>query len=299
MLCISTVEYSVLFNGTVVGSVVPGRGLRQGCPFSPYLFIVCAEGLSAMIRDSEARGALHGCSVCRNAPSISHLFFAVDSYLFFKTEAEVVCDILLRFEQVFGQAVNYGKSEVMFSSNICTNKQNEIIGMLGVEVTDGNSYYLGLPLVLDCSKRVIFGFLKDRLRKRLSSWQSKLLSRVGKSILIKTVAQALPTYSMGVFLIPPLVLEELQKMLNSFWWGSRRERHRVIRWQRWERLRVRREEGRLGFRDLRMFNLVLLGKQGWNLLTKPHTLVARVFKEKYFPSGDYLTSNLGSNPSFV
>ena len=106
----------------------------------------------------------------------------------------------MRFEQVFGQAINYGKSVVMFSSNIRTDKQNEIIGMLGVEVTNGNSYYLGLPSVLSRSKRVIFGFLKDRLRKRLSSWQIKLFSRAGKSILIKTVAQALPTYSMGVFL---------------------------------------------------------------------------------------------------
>ena len=66
MLCISTVDYSMLFNGTIVGSV--GRGLRQGRPLSPYLFIVCAERLSAMIRDSEARGALHGCSVYRNHP---------------------------------------------------------------------------------------------------------------------------------------------------------------------------------------------------------------------------------------
>ena len=231
MLCISTVEYYVLFNGTFVGSVVPGRGLRQGCPLSPYLFIVCAEGLSAMIRDSEARGALHGCSVCKNAPSISHLFFADDSYLYFKSslaEAEVIHDILLRFEQVSGQAVNYGKSEVMFSSNILTDKQNEIIGMLGVDVTDGNSYNLGLPSVLGRSKRVILGFLKDHLRKRLSSWQSKLLSRAGKSMLIKTVVQALPTYSMGIFLIPPSVLDELQKILNSFWWGSRLEGHRVI-----------------------------------------------------------------------
>ena len=61
MLCISTIEYFVLFNGTIVGSVVPGRGLRQGCPLSPYLFIICVEGLSTMIQDSEARGALHGC----------------------------------------------------------------------------------------------------------------------------------------------------------------------------------------------------------------------------------------------
>ena len=158
-----------------------------------------------------------------------------DSYFFFKSslaEAEVVRDILLRLEQVFGQAVNYGKSEVMFSYNIRTDKQNEIIGMLGVEVTDGNSYYLGLPSVLGHSKWVIFRFLKDRLRKRLSSWQSKLLSRTRKSILIKTVAQALPNYSMGVFLIPLSVLEELQKMLNSFWRGSRREGHRVIHGQR-------------------------------------------------------------------
>ena len=165
-----------------------------------------------MIRDSKARGALHGCSFWRNAPSISHLFFADDSYLFFKSfraEVEVVRDILLRFKQVFSQAVNYGKYEVMFSSNIRTDKQNEIIGMLGVEVIDDNSYYLGLPSILGRSKRVIFGLLKDRLHKQLSSWQSKLLSRVGKSILIKTVAQALPTYSMGVFLIPPLVIEEL------------------------------------------------------------------------------------------
>ena len=148
----------------------------------------------------------------------------------------------------------------MFSSNIHTDKQNEIIGMLGVDVTNGNSYYLGMPSVLGHSKRVIFGFLKNRLRKRLSSWQSKLLSRASKSILIKTIVQALPTYSMGVF--PPLVLEELQKMLNSFWWGSRRVGHMVIHWQRWERLCVRKEEGGLGFCDLRLFNLALLGKQG-------------------------------------
>ena len=107
----------------------------------------------------------------------------------------------------------------MFSSNICIDKQNEIICMLGVEVTYGSSYHLGLPSVLCRSKRVVFWFLKDHLHKRLSSWQSKLLSRVGKSILIKTIAQALPTYGMSVFLIPSSVPEELQKMLTLFWWA--------------------------------------------------------------------------------
>ena len=108
----------------------------------------------------------------------------------------------------------------MFSSYIRIDKQNEITDLLGFEVADGNSYHLELPLVICRSKRVIFGFLKDRLRKQLTSWKSKLFFRAGKSIFIRSVVQALPTYSKGVFLIPPPVIEELHKMLNSIWWGS-------------------------------------------------------------------------------
>jgi len=59
MMCVETVDYSVLVNGNSVGPIIPGRGLRQGNPLSPYLFIICAEGLSALIRNSEARGEIN------------------------------------------------------------------------------------------------------------------------------------------------------------------------------------------------------------------------------------------------
>jgi hypothetical protein len=84
MLCVETVDYSIIVNGHMVGPVVPGRGLRQGDPLSPYLFIICAEGLSALIRQAENRGELHGIKICRKAPIISHLLFADDCFLFFK-----------------------------------------------------------------------------------------------------------------------------------------------------------------------------------------------------------------------
>jgi hypothetical protein len=83
-MCVTNVKYHILVNDERVGPINPGRGLRQGDPLSPYLFIICAEGMTALTKQSERKGLLHGIKVCRRAPSISHLLFADDSLLFFR-----------------------------------------------------------------------------------------------------------------------------------------------------------------------------------------------------------------------
>jgi len=82
LMCITSVEYHVIFNGDRIGPIIPERGLRQGCHLSPYLYIICAEGLSEIIKNHESQGTLHGSRICRTAPSISHLLFADDSFIF-------------------------------------------------------------------------------------------------------------------------------------------------------------------------------------------------------------------------
>lgn len=74
-MCMTSVKYNFLISGKELATIIPERGLRQGDPISPYLFLLCAEGLSALIKKKETDGLLHGCRIARNAPAISHLFF--------------------------------------------------------------------------------------------------------------------------------------------------------------------------------------------------------------------------------
>lgn len=114
--------------------------------------------------------------------------------------------------------------------------------------------------------------------------------------MFKSVAQAIPTYCMSIYLMPHSLTEELERMMNSFWWGSGGAQENGIKWLSWEKMTTRKEDGGLGFRDLYSFNLLLLGKQGWKFLSSPDALMARVFKAKYYPRRDFLQSELGSNP---
>lgn len=86
MKCISSVSYSILLNGNPVGKIIPNRGIRQGDPISPYLYLLCTEGLSSIIQNSIQIGKIHGFKASRTGPAISHLLFADDSLLFCKAE---------------------------------------------------------------------------------------------------------------------------------------------------------------------------------------------------------------------
>ena len=299
--CVTSVSYSILVNGQPTSFFKPSRGLRQGDPLSPYLFLICTEGLAALIDDAASRKQIHGVKVCRSAPPITHLFFADDSLMFTRAntqEAQRILNLLNTYEAASGQVVNVDKSEVSYSRNVSENMKNMLQQSLGFKAVETHDRYLGLPTFIGRSKKNVFQTIRDRVWKKLKGWKERFLSRAGKEILIKAVIQAIPMYTMQCFELPVNLCDEMEKMCKDFWWGKTSERKKMELFS-WSKMRRTKKEGGLGFRNFRCFNHALLAKQGWRIMQHPETLAAKVLKARYYPRGTFWEAQRGYQPSFT
>ena len=222
MLCISTVSYSILINGAPTGFIKPTRGIRQGDPLLPFLFLLCTEGLHGLLSQAAVRGDIHGFSLCRRSPSLTHLLFADDSLLFCRSnveECQKVMEVLQVYEMGSGQQLNKAKTTIFFSKSTDEASRFLIKECLGVEEIRSYEKYLGLPSLVGRNKKSSFNYIKERVWRKLQGWEEKLLSQAGREILIKAVAQAIPTYSMNCFKLPIGLCNEIEGLIRKFWWG--------------------------------------------------------------------------------
>ena len=120
MSCVTTSSFSILIKGKPYGNMLPSRGIRQGDPISPYLFLLCAESFTSLLTKAENKARIHGVSICRGAPKVSNLLFADDSLVYYRAtrnEMETISEILQTYANASGQCIILEKSSVYFSSN--------------------------------------------------------------------------------------------------------------------------------------------------------------------------------------
>lgn len=156
MQCVKSVSYSILINGTPYGQITPTRGIRQWDPLSPYLFLLCAEGLSASLGKVEDEGLILGAPIAARGYKLSHLLFPDNNLLFCRVnsvEWDNVLSLLTKYEKVSEQKLNSHKTSIFYSRNTGADFKAFITASAGLQASSNLDKYLGLSALIGRSKK--------------------------------------------------------------------------------------------------------------------------------------------------
>lgn len=238
MCCVSFVRMKVIWNGQLSDEFAMGRGIRQGDPLSPYLFVLCMERLSHLIDTSVEHGDWSPIRLSRNGPRISHLFFADDLFLFAEASVEqtdIIRNTLGVFCSLSGEKVSMEKTGIFCSPNINHNVKSQISQNAGFQLTGNLGKYLGTPLHHSRVNKTTYQFVIDKARKRMNTWKAKTLSLAGRATLIRSILSSLPIYYMQTAIIPSKICEDLDKVAREFLWGTcgNKRRPSLVAWEKY------------------------------------------------------------------
>jgi hypothetical protein len=261
--CISTMQFSILINGSSCGFFESSRVLRQGDSLCPLLFVVVMEALNKLLLRAEERQFLRGFEVRRrsnNSLMISNLLFADDTLIFCDADLEQIGYLkctLLCFEAVSGLKVNLGKSEMVPIGDV-PNIQ-ELAAMLDCRISALPINYLGLPLGARYKSKALWDPVLEKMGCKLAGWKKLYLSKGARLTLVKSTLSSLPVYYLSLFPIPASVNHRIEKLQHEFLWGGMGD---VVKFPlvNWKMVCQALYCGGLGVKNHAVLNQALLGK---------------------------------------
>ncbi|PKA64794.1 Putative ribonuclease H protein [Apostasia shenzhenica] len=211
-----------MINGQKSNWIEATCGFRQGCPLSPYLFILCSELLSLLINQHQNRDDLLGIQTTAQGPLITHLLFADDILMFAPATYRAVRILNSIFDTYCswsGQKINKAKSSICFSKKMKGSRKRMIANKWEF-CTQAEGKYLGIPLISRRLVKVDFQHIIESVRGRISSWGTRHLSLAGRVTLINSVLTSIPIFSLSHTFVPDNVLVEIEKLIRRFLWSG-------------------------------------------------------------------------------
>ena len=199
--------------------ILPSRGIRQGDPLSPYLFILCMEILGHLIEEKcdEKRWTPVKSSI--NGVALLHLFFTDDLVLFVKADhinCSTIRDVLEAFCAKSSQSISAGKSRVYFSPNVDVDTRESLCDILGFHSTPKLGKYLEFPIKHRGANNEDLNFMLDRVKQKLAGWKANLLSFAGRIVLIQASPSTIPAYVMQCTALPKKLLDNIDRVNQNF-----------------------------------------------------------------------------------
>ncbi|CAH9110833.1 unnamed protein product [Cuscuta europaea] len=281
MECVTTTSFSVSLNGILLGFFKGKRGIRQGDPMSPLLFVLCLEYFSRLLtRKSKMSGFNHH-PLCGSL-GITHLAYADDLMLFSrgdKYSIRILVEALKEFGDVSGLRVNHNKSNI-FVGGVNSFDLQGILDLVDFDHGVFPVRYLGIPLAPLKVSVAQYAPLLDMVNKFLSTWNTKTISYAGKLELIRSVIQGVQSFWLQVFPVPQTVLDRIISICRIFLRGGKFAK------VAWDDICLPKEEGGLGIHNAKIWNHALLARTLWDVHLKKDTLWVR------WVSGVYLKGKI-------
>lgn len=278
--CICHTNFTVGYNGYVNGYFKGTRGLRQGDPLSPYLFVIAMNVLSFMLNQAARDMKFNYHQKCEGS-KLTHLCFADDLLIFIDgslSSVQAVLQVLREFELRSGLAVSVQKSS-FFASGLSTAETDLIQFSTGMPMGALPVRYLGVPL---CTKKLSMlhcEVLMQQIKSRLSSWSAKSLSFAGRLLLIKTVITGIMTFWCSTFILPQACVKRINSLCGVFLWKGDIEEHHSARVS-WDLVTKPKREGGLGIKNFKVWNKACCLKLIWLLFFQAGSVWVAWFKEE-------------------
>ncbi|XP_058774257.1 uncharacterized protein LOC131648523 [Vicia villosa] len=279
--CIFMSHMSVLVNGSATKEFKVHKGLRQGDPLSPFLFVLAMKGLKALVRKSIEMGDLKPFNYGEE-DYVDILQFADDTIIL----GEDSCDnlwnmkVLLRgFELVSGLKTNFAKSNIL-GVNVGDWFINATTTFLSCKKGGIPFKFLGIMVGESLRKKKVWLEVINKIKGRLSSWKGSNISMGGRVPLINLVLNAIPTFTLSFFKAPGKVIKEIRRLQSDFLWSEKLDK-KSIHWVKWKNVCRSKEKGGLGVRDVGEVNKALLLKWKWRILRKDNAIWSRFLLLRY------------------
>jgi hypothetical protein len=254
--CISNSRFSVIINGNHHGKFKGQRGIRQGCPLSPYLFVTAINELAVELQEELLNKNIQGVSLGPNCPPIYSLMFADDLLVCGQAnqrEAATIWNTINTFCKRSGQIPNWSKSSILFSKHVNEAQKTLIKQSFMVEEMNKQSIHLGHPLILPAKNRSqAYEFVLQKIRSKLSCYKANKLSHAAILVLIKSVLSSIPVYYMANILFSKKILAKMNAIMRDFWWTGIQQENKTkpIYFKAWTEICKSKKEGGLGIRKI-------------------------------------------------
>ncbi|KAJ4767870.1 RNA-directed DNA polymerase (reverse transcriptase)-related family protein [Rhynchospora pubera] len=297
--CYRRAQVSLTINGKRDGFIIPTRGLRQGCPMSPYVFIMAMEMLSRLMSKTQREGNLKGIKLAHSSPVIMHIMYADDLVIFgdaHQREIDTINSLLNHFGKASGLKMNPEKS-TFWASRACDQAAvHRVMNNLQASVAEGEDKYLGAVIEGGRSGMKTGKMLLEKMRAKLNGWRAQMLSHVGRMVMIKSVLMSLPVYYMSMECVPKSIVKQMNSLMARFFWGKPAE-GRYMAPIAWKTICQPVEEGGLDVRDLNIFCEALFMKLVWDVISNEEKLWVQICKSKYCPHIGFWKAKENSNCS--